>query len=131
MKSVRANARPYVGTQCARCCARYTSSWSNEWLFRSTSTPTLPTTLWPTDKPVEDTRATLDAMMGREAGAGKGADTSGTIRIKHAKPKGSTLMHGKPTFKDVADNRQTVMPSASDGPAGWSSWRDTLPGVPH
>jgi hypothetical protein len=74
--------------------------------------------------PKEDTRATLDRMMGKETQKQTG-DTSGTIKIKHSKAKGSTLTHRKPAFKDVPDNRQTQFLPAADGPQ-ITSWRDTV-----
>jgi hypothetical protein len=69
----------------------------------------------PWDTAAEDSRATLDRMMGKETQ--HDVDTSGTITIKHdAKAAEGATKSKLPPFKEVPTNRQATMESAHDGP---------------
>ena len=74
-----------------------------------------PTTAWPDNPPTEDTRKTLDRMMGKETQ--HDVDTNGTITIKHdAKPADAATKSKLPPFKEVPTNRQATMLPSHDGP---------------
>jgi uncharacterized protein YneF (UPF0154 family) len=75
----------------------------------------LPPLSAPPKLPAQEDRASLDAMLGNEV-TKHDVDTSGTITIKNSPKRPLFRPKRPPVFKDVGENRQSMMHPADDGP---------------